>query len=92
MLVRAYVRFTGLVQGVNFRYYTKIRARELGLTGYVKNEMDGSVTAVFEGPKEKVMECIQWCEKHQPHAEVESCEIKWEDIEEKRYTSFEIVH
>ena len=41
----------GRVQGVSFRYYTLNRARELGLSGYVRNRGDGSVEVVAEGPR-----------------------------------------
>lgn len=39
----------GRVQGVNFRYYTRRRARELRLTGYVRNLWDRTVEVVAEG-------------------------------------------
>lgn len=41
----------GRVQGVSFRYYTQKRARELGLTGYVRNQWDGTVEVVAEGSR-----------------------------------------
>ena len=40
---------TGHVQGVGFRAWTKRTARDLGLTGWVRNREDGSVEAVFQG-------------------------------------------
>lgn len=46
---RLEVSIDGRVQGVSFRYYTARRAREIGLTGYVRNEPDGTVTVVAEG-------------------------------------------
>jgi acylphosphatase len=39
----------GRVQGVGFRYWIVRRARELGLTGWVANELDGTVRCVAEG-------------------------------------------
>ena len=36
-------RFTGTVQGVGFRYYARAAALHLGLTGWVRNEYDGTV-------------------------------------------------
>ncbi len=45
----AYVH--GLVQGVGFRWWTRSRALELGLTGYAKNLYDGRVLVVAEGPR-----------------------------------------
>ncbi|MBO8160793.1 MAG: acylphosphatase [Thermosipho sp. (in: Bacteria)] len=39
----------GIVQGVGFRYYIKTKAKAFGIKGYVKNELDGSVTIVAGG-------------------------------------------
>lgn len=44
----------GLVQGVGFRAAVTRCANSLGLVGYVRNNADGSVTAVVSGPDEKV--------------------------------------
>jgi acylphosphatase len=41
----------GRVQGVGFRWWTRARARELGLTGYARNINDGRVEVVAEGPR-----------------------------------------
>jgi acylphosphatase len=43
-------RITGRVQGVGFRYWTRSEAGKLGLSGWVRNEVDGSVTALIVGP------------------------------------------
>ena len=42
----------GHVQGVGFRWWTRSRALELGLTGYAKNQTDGRVLVVAQGPRE----------------------------------------
>ena len=39
----------GRVQGVGFRYYVLRRARDLGLTGWVRNRGDGAVEVTAEG-------------------------------------------
>jgi acylphosphatase len=41
----------GQVQGVGFRWWTRARALELGLTGYAKNQADGRVLVVAQGPR-----------------------------------------
>ncbi len=46
----------GYVQGVGFRWWTRSRALELGLTGYAGNQADGRVLVVAQGPR-------QACEK-----------------------------
>lgn len=51
----AHVRLTawvhGEVQGVGFRWWTRARALELGLTGGARNLPDGRVEVVAEGPE-----------------------------------------
>ncbi|BBZ66598.1 acylphosphatase [Mycolicibacterium insubricum] len=51
----AQVRLTawvhGRVQGVGFRWWTRARALELGLVGYAKNQPDGRVLVVAQGPR-----------------------------------------
>lgn len=76
--VRARVRVYGLVQGVFFRHNTRLRAQALGVKGWVRNVPDGSVEAVFEGPKEKVEELIRWCHQGPPGASVQRVEVQWE--------------
>ncbi len=41
----------GYVQGVGFRWWTRSRALELGLTGYAANQRDGRVLVVAQGPR-----------------------------------------
>ena len=42
----------GQVQGVGFRWWTRSRALELGLTGYAANQVDGRVLVVAQGPRQ----------------------------------------
>jgi len=48
----------GHVQGVGFRWWTRSRALELGLSGHATNLADGRVQVVAEGPKEKCEELL----------------------------------
>ena len=48
------VSIRGRVQGVGFRYWTVLEAEALNLKGWVRNEPDGSVTALVSGPDEAV--------------------------------------
>ena len=47
---RLRMRFTGEVQGVGFRWTARRIAQDLGLTGWVRNEYDGSVRMELQGP------------------------------------------
>ena len=51
---RIHVRFVGQVQGVGFRWTSQRVAFDLGLTGWVRNEPDGSVSMELQGPDEAV--------------------------------------
>ena len=46
----------------NVRYNTQLKAKKLGLTGWVKNMSDGTVHAVFEGDSDKLNDILKFCE------------------------------
>ena len=55
----------GKVQGVGFRWWTRSRALELGLSGYAANQADGRVLVVAQGPREageKLLELLEGAE------------------------------
>lgn len=76
--VRAHLIIYGLVQGVCFRYETKMFAQSLGIKGWVMNRLDGGVEVVFEGPSEAVKSAIEWCRHGPSGAVVEDVRIEWE--------------
>ena len=49
---------SGRVQGVGFRYATRNRASSRGVAGWVRNQPDGTVEAVFEGDPGAVEEMV----------------------------------
>ncbi|GAB4365222.1 MAG: hypothetical protein Kow009_01960 [Spirochaetales bacterium] len=69
------LRITGRVQGVGFRYWTARLAERMGVVGWVKNEMDGSVTVVCEGPEDRVNRFVQQVRQGPPGARVDHVEI-----------------
>lgn len=81
---------SGFVQGVGFRAFIKRNALKLGLTGWVKNLQDNRVEAIFQGPKEKIDQMIEICEKGPFLSEVKDVEVIWEEMDEN-FESFEIV-
>jgi acylphosphatase len=76
---RLHVVIEGRVQGVFFRDSTREEACLLGLSGWVKNCLDGRVEAVFEGEREKVEQVLKWCQKGPPGAMVRNVEENWGD-------------
>ncbi len=53
-IVRYKMNFSGRVQGVGFRYKANHIANQFRLTGYVRNEYDGSVTAEIQGTEQEI--------------------------------------
>jgi Acylphosphatases len=64
------VRIEGRVQGVWYRGWTVREASERGLAGWVRNRSDGSVEAVFSGPKPAVDAMLEACWEGPPAARV----------------------
>ena len=60
-LVRVHVFAVGEVQGVSFRKTAGKVARELGVTGWVRNLPDGRIEAIFEGSRRQVATMVEWC-------------------------------
>ncbi len=75
---RAHLIITGRVQGVFFRVETQRAALRFGVTGWVRNQYDGSVEAVAEGTGTDVQSLIQWCHAGPPNARVDHVKITWE--------------
>ena len=66
---------TGRVQGVGYRFYAQKKARELGLTGWVRNRRDGSVEALLQGDAAAVETMTAWCRRGPPSAVVAEVRI-----------------
>lgn len=87
---RANVLILGDVIGVGFRAWVVRNAKELELTGWVRNADERLVEAVFEGEEDKVKEMIERCKKGPEVAWVEKVEVKWEEAMEE-FKGFEIL-
>ena len=69
---------SGNVQGVGFRYATIGRARSRDVAGWVRNNSDGTVGAVFEGQPESVDALVAWCRRGPPGARVDDVRVEVE--------------
>ena len=78
----------GKVQGVGFRYSSRTAANRLNLTGFSRNEDDGSVYIEIEGSEENIEEFLKWCRHGPANAVVES--INYKESELAGYTEFVI--
>jgi acylphosphatase len=75
---RAHVIVRGQVQGVFFRAEARDRAASLDLVGWIRNNPDGTVEAVFEGEDERVESIVEWCRRGPALAQVEDVDVSWE--------------
>jgi acylphosphatase len=71
----------GRVQGVNFRYHTRVQARTLGLGGYVRNMPDGSVQVVARGEEQALRKMLSWLHRGPMLADVRKVDVIWQDAQ-----------
>jgi acylphosphatase len=66
------VTVRGRVQGVGYRAWVERQARGRGLQGWVRNRRDGSVEALFAGPKDVVADMVASCRRGPSSAQVDA--------------------
>lgn len=74
------LRANGKVQGVFYRVSTKDKAQSLGVTGFVRNRLDGSVQIVAFGSQEQLDAMAEWARNGPPGAVVNSVDVENERI------------
>ena len=67
----------GQVQGVGFRWWTRSRAPELGLTGYAANCPDGRVQIVAQGPRDACEQLLQLLQSGKTPGHVDNVVAEW---------------
>lgn len=82
---------SGMVQGVNFRSFVRSGARELGLTGWVKNLPDGRVEVLAQGEKSDLDLFLSVCNEGSRWARVDHVEEEWIRDPTIRYLEFKIL-
>jgi acylphosphatase len=76
MRKRYIIKVTGRVQGVFYRASTADKASQLKVSGFVKNEEDGSVYIEAEGEEETLRQLVEWCKVGPSRAQVERCVVE----------------
>lgn len=71
----------GHVQGVGFRWWTRSRALELGLTGFASNRPDGRVHVVAQGPREKCQRLLELLRSGETPGSVDNVVADWTDAD-----------
>lgn len=82
-MVRFYLKFTGRVQGVGFRFFAAMNAEKCHLTGWVKNMPDGSVTAEVQGTRLQIKQFLQLVQAGNRFVRVDNIEKEERLCEEK---------
>jgi len=80
----------GRVQGVGFRFFVERLANQRHLTGWVRNNPDGSVETVAEGPEEDLLSFLQALRQGPRAAFVTQCQETWSEYT-GRFRDFRIV-
>lgn len=80
-MIRRRVRVEGFVQGVFFRDSVRRRAMSAGVSGWVRNNRDGSVEAVFEGEDSAVERLVSYCHEGPRGASVARVDVELEEPE-----------
>ena len=63
---------SGRVQGVGYRDWLRSKARARGVSGWVRNRLDGSVEALLAGEADDIRTIIAACHRGPPHARVDT--------------------
>ncbi|MBS1745116.1 MAG: acylphosphatase [Bacteroidetes bacterium] len=71
-----HITIKGIVQGVFFRKYTKQKADELHISGWVRNIDNGDVEIMAQAIDESLDQFIQWCWKGSPKSLVKDVIVK----------------
>lgn len=86
------MRVSGRVQGVGFRFLTKMAADRLGIKGIVRNEHDGSVYIEAIGAEDVLEDFISLIKgSPSPSGRVDECDVIYDDAIKER-TSFDVTY
>jgi acylphosphatase len=89
VLKQLQITISGQVQGVSLRLFVNNAAHELNLTGYVKNNSDGTVTILAQGEKTKLAKLLDKCYAGPDTARIEQIKHEWQLISNS-YQTFKI--
>jgi len=97
MLKQAHLYIKGDVIGVGFRAWTKIQAKIIGVSGWVRNNfqkpevfgVNGGVETLIQGDEEKVNQIMEILKRGSPISRVEEVEIIWQEPKQM-FDEFEI--
>ena len=86
---RLHVYYSGMVQGVGFRFTAERLANHLGLSGWVKNLRDGRVELVCEGEESKLSELLNKIKNGPLKSYISEQDVEWGRATDE-FSAFEI--
>lgn len=86
---RAIIKCHGLVQGVGYRYFCHRTAKEIGLTGWVKNCPDRTVELLVEGKNNEIEILLEELKIGPASASVTKIDVNWSEFKNE-FSEFEI--
>jgi len=90
-MVEIHCVITGKVQGVAYRAYVQEAATELGLVGYSKNMLDGSVRVVAQGSPDALKEFVEYLHEGSLLSTVEGVAVEWRSLG-ATFSEFSVLH
>lgn len=76
-MTELYATITGRVQGVSYRDYVQVSAGKLKLTGFVRNNRDGSVAVVAQGMPDELKLFVEYLHEGSLLSKVEGVGVEW---------------
>jgi acylphosphatase len=86
-----HVAVRGRVQGVGFRWFVREQARALRLSGWVRNDADGSVRVYAVGPEPDLQTLRRLLQQGPPAANVDTVEDDQEKPSAPAFTPFDVL-
>jgi acylphosphatase len=84
-----FIAVTGRVQGVGFRYFTRSKAEETGITGWVKNTVAGEIEIEASGDPQNLHAFIDWIKTGPARAVIKTVSVA-EIPDNRAFTNFTI--
>lgn len=90
MFSEIYCVVTGRVQRVGYRDFVDTYAKDEGLTGWIKNNPNGSVEVVLQGTPDQLKDCIEVLNEGSILAKVEGLTVDWR-TPKQLFDSFRVI-
>ncbi len=87
-IIQVHCYFSGIVQGVGFRFTSRYLARKHNLKGWVRNLYDGRVELVAQGEKQNIMNFLEDL-KSEFSGYIKNIDLEWQTPQEE-FEDFEI--